>query len=218
MKLPAAGGEIETLQPGKGDPALLTQRSRGEGFSSAPEDCPMNLSRVAALLPIAVVFGIASGAGAQEMPRSGTFTSYFTHVNPHPFGAVPVGDGNVAFSLTFISASVNAAGEGFMHDLRGRCIALQTINQTNGTFEVEGYCDWQDPAGDHIFESFWSDGPTPLVEGPLGGKETFGRFVGGTGKYEGLTGEVTITVFGATATHDGYEQVIGQKIGHYQLP
>ncbi|MCC6735895.1 MAG: hypothetical protein IT534_07170 [Bauldia sp.] len=178
----------------------------------------MPSSGLTRLASAAFLTALAGAAIAQELPRSGEFTSFFTHVNPNPFGAVPVGDGNVAFALTFISASVNAAGEGFMHDLRGRCIALQTINSAAGTFEVEGYCDWQDQAGDHIFESFWSDGPTPLVEGPLGGKETFGRFVGGTGRYEGITGDVTITVFGASTTHDGYEQVIGGKVGTYTLP
>ncbi len=174
--------------------------------------------RVTALALAAVLLSPAFGATAQELPRSGEFTVFFAHLNPHPFGAVPVGDGNVAFALTYVTGSVNAAGTGFMHNFRGRCVGLLTSNQAAGTSGLMGYCDWQDPYGDHIFESFTTNGPVNRVEGPLGGVQSHGTFVGGTGRYEGITGEVAITVFGATATPDGYDQVIGQKVGYYQLP
>lgn len=161
----------------------------------------------------AILIAISGSAlQAQELPRSGDVTFYFTHVNPTPFAPIPLADGRIALPLTFISAAVNEAGSGFMHNVRGRCAALQIVNPSDGTFTVEGYCDWQDPDGDHIYESFWSDGPTPLAGGT-----THGRWDGGTGKYEGITGDVTISVFGATTATGGYGQVVGSKTGNYQL-
>jgi len=178
----------------------------------------MSRSRIAPLASAAFLACCVTGASAQEMPRSGDFTVYFAHVNPAPFGAVPVGDGNIAFALTYITGSVNAAGAGFMHDLRGRCIGLLTRNPANGTSTLEGHCDWQDSDGDHVFESFSTNGPFQHAEGPMSGLQSIGRFVGGTGKYAGITGEMTITISAATTTPDGYTQVLGSKVGHYQLP
>jgi hypothetical protein len=174
----------------------------------------MNLRNFATLgLAGALLAATAASSAAQELPKTGDFTIYWTHVNPTPFAPVPVGDGSVALALTFISGSVNTDGPGsFLHDARGRCLALQIIDQAAGTFTVQGYCDWQDRAGDHVFETFWSDGVTPF------GGNTYGRFVGGTGKYEGISGEVTITAYGGTTTSDGYGQAIGVKVGSYQIP
>jgi hypothetical protein len=178
----------------------------------------MSRSRAVPLASAALTICCVAGASAQELPRSGDFTVSFAHVNPDPFGAVPVGDGNVAFALTYITASVNAAGAGFMHDLRGRCVGILITNQAAGTSRIDGHCDWQDAEGDHIFEAFSTNGQVNRVEGPMGGVQSVGRFLGGTGKYHGLTGEMTITLFGATTTPDGYTQVLGRKDGHYQLP
>lgn len=116
----------------------------------------------------ALLAATVASSTAQELPKTGDFTIYWTHVNPTPFAPVPVGDGSVALALTFISGSVNTDGPGsFMHDARGRCLALQIIDQAAGTFTVQGYCDWQDRAGDHVFETFWSDGVTPSAAIPM---------------------------------------------------
>lgn len=171
-----------------------------------------HLVRLAAL-GVAGAFIMSGPTFAQELPRSGSFTAYFVHVNPAPFPPVPLGDGRIMIPLTFVTSLANAAGSGLLHNVRGSCVGIQTVNPTAGNFEVQGTCAFQDPAGDWIYESFHSDGVTPLAGGT-----TIGTFLGGTGKYAGITGTVTLTPYGLTTGALGLTQVVGQQVGTYQLP
>lgn len=161
----------------------------------------------------AVVLLSVSGAAAQELARSGEATIFWAHVNPAPFDPVPIGDGRIAVVATFITGTFNQTGAGFMHNMRARCVALQTIDPAAAMLEVEGYCDYQDRDGDHIYVSFWSDGPQPMA-----GIQTAGQFVGGSGKYTGLQGTVDISPYNPSTTQEGYGQFLGHMTVNYQLP
>lgn len=176
----------------------------------------MSVRRKQALL-VAVTGAFAAftinGAAAQDLARSGEATVFWAHVNPAPFDPVPVGDGRIAVVATFITGTFNQAGSGFMHNMRARCVALQTIDPAAAMLEVDGYCDYQDTDGDHVYVSFWSDGPQPMA-----GIQTQGQFVGGTGKYAGLQGSVAIRPYNPSTSQDGYGQFLGHMTVTYQLP
>jgi hypothetical protein len=69
-------------------------------------------------------------------------------------------------------------GSGPIVDLASRCFVLW-----DSSLGGSGRCRWRHPSGDEIFGE---------VEGDLlaGGKPVTGRFVGGTGRYAGISGEL----------------------------
>ncbi len=74
------------------------------------------------------------------------------------------------------------------------------------------YCDYVDADGDHVFEKW--DYPVQ----PLGAvNEGTGEWIGGTGKYAGISGTMKIRSRRLNSLTDGAIQVVGEKLGSYSF-
>ena len=74
----------------------------------------------------------------------------------------------------------NDAGKGFMHKSRVDCALMNDVNQ--GKANAKGTCVVTDADGDKIFLEWKCTGTMPACPGDE-------KFVGGTGKYTGITGD-----------------------------
>jgi hypothetical protein len=73
----------------------------------------------------------------------------------------------------------NDAGKGFMHKARVDCTLFNDVNQ--GRANANGTCVVTDADGDKVFVEWKCAGVMPACPGDE-------RFVGGTGKYKGISG------------------------------
>ena len=74
----------------------------------------------------------------------------------------------------------NDEGKGFMHKARVDCALFNDVNK--GRANANGTCVVTDADGDKIFVEWKCTGMMPACPGTE-------RFVGGTGKYEGISGD-----------------------------
>jgi hypothetical protein len=162
-------------------------------------------------LAAAIMLGCLTPAFAQELPSEGKFSITYTAVNPTPSKAVSVGDRDVTVSSSIMTA-VNDAGSGLLHNIPGRCNFMTQTNKVAKTIETRGFCNYADRAGDQVFEEFATDGPVTLGS-PILFK---GKWLGGTGKFEGLSGEFEIRP-ASVLVSDTLVQGAGKKTGTYQI-
>jgi hypothetical protein len=155
--------------------------------------------------------GCFTSAFAQELPSEAKFSITYTAVNPAPSKSVSVGDRDVVVSSSIMTA-VNDGGSGLLHNMAGRCNFMSEINKVAKTIETRGFCNYADRAGDQVFEEFMTNGAAPLA-GPIVFK---GKWLGGTGKFEGLGGEFEIRP-AAILNSDTLVQGAGKKTGAYNI-
>jgi hypothetical protein len=127
---------------------------------------------------LALVLALVGGARAEEPPAAageGQFTARW--VVTGTWRGLGLGEARSVL-LADLSGrlDVTPGGVGPIVDLASRCFVLWD-SATGGS----GRCRWRHPSGDEIYGE---------VEGDLlaGGKPVTGRFVGGTGRYAGITG------------------------------
>ena len=106
----------------------------------------------------------------------------------------------------------NAAGSGLLHNLTGRCTGWYVVDVGAATYEQHGHCNYADSDGDEVWERFDFD-EQPLA--PV--RIASGRWIGGTGKYEGLRGEFEIRVRPLRPGREDVAQGIGSKQGTYRI-
>jgi len=162
---------------------------------------------VAVVLPL----GCLTPVLAQELPSEGKFSITYTAVNPSPSKAVSVGDRDVTVSSS-IMTGINDAGSGLLHNMAGRCNFMTETNKVAKTIQTRGFCNYADRAGDQVFEEFATDGPVALGS-PIVFK---GKWLGGTGKFEGLSGEFEIRP-ASVLVSETLVQGAGKKTGSYQI-
>jgi hypothetical protein len=171
------------------------------------------MKRGVALAVCAVVLplGCFIPAFAQELPSEAKFSIIYTAVNPTPSKIVSVGDSDVVVS-SFIMTAVNDSGNGLLHNMPGRCNSMTQTNKAAKTIEVHGFCNYVDKAGDQVFEEFMTNGPASLGS-PIVYK---GKWLGDTGKFEGLSGEFEIHPTPVLIS-ETLVQGSGKKIGTYHI-
>jgi hypothetical protein len=150
-------------------------------------------------------------ASAQDLPSEGKFSITWTLVNPAPSKSVSVGGRDVVVTSAIMTA-VNDGGSGLLHNMAGRCNYMTVTNTVDKTFELHGFCNYADRAGDQVFEEIMTNGPTKLGQ-PAVNK---GKWLGGTGKFEGLSGEFEIRPT-PVLNSETLVQGAGKKIGSYQI-
>jgi hypothetical protein len=167
----------------------------------------------ASLLASACVLSLSclAPAFAEEFPSEAKFSITYTAVNPAPSKAVSVGDRDVIVS-SIIMTAVNDEGNPLLNNMAGRCNFMSETNKTAKTIEAHGFCNYADKAGDQVFEEFMTNGPAKLGT-PLIYK---GKWLGGTGKFEGLSGEFEIHPTPVLVT-ENLVQATGKKIGTYHI-
>ncbi len=115
---------------------------------------------------------------AAEFPKEGTAEYTTSYVN---MSATPMKMGDRAVSI-YESAGItrNDAGEAAFNDMGTRCIGMREM--TGSEVVNRGSCIDTDKDGDQVFSTYEANAKT-------------GRhiFVGGTGKYQGITGSADYT-------------------------
>lgn len=151
-------------------------------------------------------------AQAGELPAQAEYHIYYTALNPSPTKPVQIGPQRSMTVGTSVMAAVNVAGSGLLHNMAGRCSGMPIMDSGAKTVENHGYCDYVDADGDHVFEKW--DYPVQ----PMGAaSEGTGEWIGGTGKYAGISGAITIKSRRMNTLADGMVQVVGEKTGTYTI-
>jgi hypothetical protein len=127
---------------------------------------------------LAVAF--ACGAShAQQLPKSGTFSLFsgWKAVGE----TAQVAEGRVLGWGSFYGVTFNQRGSGTFH--MGSAVCSYTLDLTGGTGPGRGTCAWSDADGDKIYTDYAG---TLGTDGVFNGMN---QFLGGTGKFGGVTGK-----------------------------
>lgn len=142
-------------------------------------------------------------AGAQDLPRSGSIK---WHTGWKLTGeTLNVAEGHVQGHGSVVGTSFNDSGSGPLHLGPAECV--YTFYAKGEIVTDKGFCAFGDADGDRIFTEWSGNG----VDGTSGTNV----IVGGTGKYEGITGKGPWFNSGATGKHGGW--VTLQRLD-YRLP
>lgn len=145
-------------------------------------------------LPLALILFAAAHVNAQNLPKAGKYSSHYAWIfqgttqELGPNRSVTVG--------SLPGVNFNDQGSGFLHNSRTDCTIISEIN--SGRAEGRGSCVVTDGAGDQAF-LMWRCG------GQLGAQcDGDFQWVGGTGKYTGLSGNNRFQAFFIGGTGAGY--------------
>jgi hypothetical protein len=132
----------------------------------------------ASLVAGSLAFGSAAGMAQQvpKLPPSGT-THFTTYFSVHPAHVVELVDDSSITVAELVGITVNPDGEPHFNNMVVRC--LVTIRVVKGEQDLYGACKETDKDGDYTSTTFDSKAH---------------YFIGGTGKYKGITGEAPFTV------------------------
>lgn len=171
----------------------------------------MRRAGIVAVTALPLAFMLAGAVSAQTpMARSGEFSLTYTFVNPEvALPNIPRGvDADIYYREWMGWMTNNDPNGTFMDGMSGRCIATFRREGTT-VVEIHGNCVFTDAQGDQVWEQYdrYPGDTTPLM----------GHWVGGTGKYAGLTGEFTIAGFANVPIED-HLATAGTKAGTYTLP
>ena len=124
----------------------------------------------------AVCFGLA--ASATDLPKSGKYSGHYGWTFT---GQVQkLGPDRVVYAGMVPGVMFNNEGKGFIHKARVDCTILNDVNK--GRARATGTCVVTDADGDQLFVEWNCAGAMPACPGTE-------RFVGGTGKYKGISGD-----------------------------
>ncbi len=159
---------------------------------------------------LALTLGIAAGTvAAAEIAQEGTFTG--TNAFSGTGTTLAVGQDHLQLNYEVLGVSLNDEGKGFGHNVSIRCVGA--LHAVKGTFDNEsGMCGAMDLEGDQYFLMYTASGT--LGRTAAGSYE----YVGGTGKYEGITGEGEFTRTSLRPVAEGTFQSRGTVKGSWKLP
>jgi hypothetical protein len=128
------------------------------------------LAVAAALLSLA--------ASSADLPKSGKYSGHYGWTFSGQ--TQKLGDDRTIYAGVLPGVMFNNEGKGFMHKARVDCTLFNDVNKGHAT--ANGTCVVTDADGDKVFVQWNCAGPMPTCPGTE-------RFVGGTGKYTGISGE-----------------------------
>lgn len=152
-------------------------------------------------------------ASAQSVAGEGSFAANFVGYAANEVESLQTGPNRFFGLVDSTLTAMNADNAEFLHNQTGRCMGTWTVDETAKTFEELVNCTYTDADGDQIFESATFD-QQPLDAPHVG----TGRWLGGTGKYEGLSGVFEIRTRTLRSARKGLVQYVGTKQGRYNLP
>jgi hypothetical protein len=125
-----------------------------------------------------LVLGSTAGVAQEvaKLPPSGT-THFTTYFSVHPAHVVEMVDNSSITVAELVGITVNPDGEPHFDNMVVHC--LVTIRVVKGEQDLYGACKETDKDGDYTSTTFDSKAH---------------YFIGGTGKYQGITGEAPFTV------------------------
>jgi hypothetical protein len=136
----------------------------------------------------------------------------FSATGQQPGQAIAVAPDVKMLTVSLYMTSVNAAGDDFMRAMSGVCNGSAFLHSDGNAIEASGFCNYTDADGDQVFEHFVV--PVQAQDNPL---QAEGRWVGGTGKYDGLQGGFVLAGIVLPTINDTLIQLVGQKVGRYTL-
>jgi hypothetical protein len=158
------------------------------------------------LVIAALVLGFATPALAQmkEGTYSGSYTGYGT------YKVTPVGKERILSASDENGLSVT---DGFLDHVTWHCWGLG--DRANGVVQSHGYCIATDVSGDQLVLDYDSGKRTPDQKSWKGS----GKFTSGTGKFAGISGDLTFVTHGADfrSGADGTYFTYNTFEGHYKL-
>ncbi|WP_147027706.1 hypothetical protein [Methylobacterium oxalidis] len=168
---------------------------------------------MALFVPFSPTYSQEPAANRGEgLPAKSDFRITFVAVNQHPMKPMML-DANRTFATGHaVMTAINQEGRGLLHNVAGRCTAAVTIDNAAKTIGYNGFCDYVDKDGDHVFERY--EYPTqpqaPIFKGNA-------EWTGGTGKYAGISGRMDLRTSRLPAPVEGVSQTSGEKIGSYSI-
>ncbi len=122
--------------------------------------------------------GLCLSAAAADLPKSGTYSGHYGWTFN---GQVQqLGPDRTVYAGVVPGVMFNDDGKGFMHKARVDCTLFNDVD--HGRANANGTCVVTDADGDKIFVEWKCTGLMPACPGTE-------RFVGGTGKYTGISGD-----------------------------
>ncbi len=122
--------------------------------------------------------GLCLSAAAADLPKSGTYSGHYGWTFN---GQVQqLGPDRTVYAGVVPGVMFNDEGKGFMHKARVDCTLFNDVD--HGRANANGTCVVTDADGDKIFVEWKCAGMMPACPGTE-------RFVGGTGKYTGISGD-----------------------------
>jgi hypothetical protein len=160
--------------------------------------------------PLILLLAFAQPVISGELPKEGSFSyKSFAH---GAYTAIAMGEERLQFNYEVYGLILNDAGEGFLH--LASTHGLGSFHMVKGVYAEpwdRGFHVAVDPDGDKVFL-------THIAKGGFGGAKAVFNFVGGTGKYTGITGGGEWTwVAGRPAAENTFQGCALCK-GHYKLP
>jgi hypothetical protein len=136
---------------------------------------------------------ILSFSYAHALEKEGKYKSYLGWTSTG--NTVEVGPNHTFFTGEFTGTNFNDSGEGFLHETSFVCPGAMDTNK--GKYNGHGYCVVTDNDGDKAFLA-WKCNGEEFCRGDF-------QWTGGTGKYEGLSGDNTFfALIGIGGTAEGY--------------
>ena len=160
-------------------------------------------------LTLLVAFGSIANA---QMAKEGTFSIIDYNIYPAAGAKViAMGEERVHCIYEITGTLVNDAGKGFLHSAGSHW--LGQLHAVNGVKELEtGFIVYTDADGDKVYLTYdWKGMAFKSSKG-------LGTFVGGTGKYAGITGGCEMTWRPAPQPKKDVYCGITTLKGHYKLP
>ena len=157
---------------------------------------------LSALVLLAAASAIAQAANPAPMPREGTYEQTLCFGGPAHVISASDTDRYGTYQLTGGTQSATKAFDSMSLE----CIG--TFEMRSGAYRHKGYCIFQDASGDKFHVA---DSATPQAYAA--------ELLGGTGKFNGITGNATIERLGAmTPVRQGTLQGCRRVSGRYKLP
>ena len=163
---------------------------------------------LASVLSLFLLVAFGSIANAQ-MAKEGTFS--IIDYNSCTAKVIAMGEKRVHCTYEGAGILANDSGKGFLHNAGSH--GLGQLHAVNGVKELEtGFYVYTDADGDKVYLTFdWKGIAFKSSDGT-------GTFVGGTGKYTGITGGGKMTWHPTPqGKKDLFNGIITLK-GHYKLP
>jgi len=169
----------------------------------------MKKTILASVLSLVLLVAFVPNAKAQ-MAKEGTYSA--TEYICGTVKVVPMGEKRFYLSYEYMGVLVSDTGKGFIHNMSVHGIG--SLHGVKGMVEQESGIEvYNDPDGDKVFQTYKGTG------GKLGvHTEGVGTFVGGTGKYTGITGDRKWSYTKLHPAAEGTFQGIVKIKGNYKLP
>lgn len=163
-------------------------------------------------LSLSLVFVLSFGMNAQagELAKSGEFSGAAFY-SGKVLAMVMKGKAPVLIQAEYYGGTKNSAGSGLFHMNSFKCSFTLEVVQMPQTESI-GFCTFVDADGDTMIQR-------GEIKGTLGGPgKGIAKFVHGTGKYEGITGDAVWNISPVPSAEQGTFQGWNSFSGSYQLP